>query len=109
MLFEYIAFFILLFTSLIGIFSIVKVITEWIFDDSEIMKKIIILPLYKSDDRFEMMLKTFLVNNKGVIYLVDMGLDEETTAIVEDMIKNYSEVKLINASELSDSIGAIVL
>ncbi|MEG0691668.1 MAG: hypothetical protein RR444_01140 [Oscillospiraceae bacterium] len=33
-LFEYISFFLLIFTSLVGIFSIVKAITEWVFGDS---------------------------------------------------------------------------
>lgn len=108
MLFEYIAFFILLFTSLIGIFAIVKVITEWIFDDSEIMKRVIILPLYKSDDRFLMMLKTFLTNNKGTIFLLDKGLDEQTLTGVKNMIEDYSEVKLISESELSNNVISVV-
>ncbi len=108
LLFEYISFFLLIFTSLVGIFSIVRGITEWIYDDYTQLSPISILQLKEHDEKFEMSLRSFLRKTNGPIIIVDLGLDDEMLAIIQKIKGNREDISIVKDFELHDALNEIL-
>lgn len=100
LLFEYISFFLLVFTSLVGIFSIVRIITEWIYDDNTDLHTISILPLKPNEERVEMLLRSFFSKNEGNVIILDLGIDEKTIEIIKHIKGKRENVAIVKNDEL---------
>ncbi|MFZ2539284.1 MAG: hypothetical protein WAX04_10335 [Oscillospiraceae bacterium] len=108
LLFEYLSFFLLIFTSLVGIFAIVKTINEWIFDDNTQLLPISILQIKEHDDRIEMLLRSFLRKTDGPVIIVDLGIDEEMLTIIQTIKGNGENVSIVKDFELQDALNEML-
>lgn len=104
MLFEYLSFFLFIFTSLVGIFYIVKIITDWIFDENEQLCPILLIGMREHDDKLEMSLRSFLAKNNGQIILVDFGVDAQMLEIIQALKGDRENITIVKDYELCQTI-----
>ena len=107
--FEYISFFLMVFTSLVGIFSLVHMITEWMFDDIQEFRAVSFLQLKDSDDKTELLLRSYFKNNAGKIVIVDEGLDEAMLQLIEVAKGTRNNIIVIKQDELQNVISKVFI
>lgn len=107
-LFEYLSFFLLIFTSLVGIFSIVRAIADWVYGDSSELKPVSILRISGEDDRIEMLIRGFFSKTDGEIIIVDTGCNEEMLKKINIIKGNRENVWLLKKDELQSKLDEIL-
>lgn len=100
---EYISLMFMVFTSLIGIYSIASFITN-LFFSSEYTKNIIkVLPIKGEIENIGILICN-LLDDHGSIILVDCGLTEQTKNKIIELAQIYKKLKLISPYEITEHI-----
>lgn len=104
---EAIGLFVLIFTSLVGIFTLVRLLAEKLLDGAPEEEVISILPVKGHEERVEYLLRALSEKARHKIIVADFGMDEETREIVLRMKAEFQNFNLLDENELDDYIGSL--
>lgn len=101
---EAIGLFVLIFTSLVGIFTLVRLLSERLLDGAPEEEVISILPIKGHEERVEYLLRALSEKSHHKIIVADFGMDEETRGIVLRMRAEHQNLNVLDENELDDYI-----
>lgn len=101
---EYISLMFLVFTSLIGIYSIAHCVTTTFFTATYNKNVIHILPLQGEIENVDIIVCN-LLDDYGKIVLVDYGLHSVTKNKIIDLTQTYKKIKLISRYEIVQMVN----
>lgn len=100
MLFEAVSLFFLIFTSLVGVTALLKLLFESLFG-SEPDRLLHVFPISGEEPGVEYVLRGLLARTGGPIAVLDCGMNEEKRDIVRALIRRYGErLVLLGPDEL---------
>lgn len=102
---EYISLMFLVFTSLIGIYSIAHCITTTFFTSVYNKNVINILPLKGEIENIDIIICN-LLDDYGNIVLVDYGLNSVTKNKIIELTQTYKKLKLISKYEILEIVNS---
>lgn len=101
---ESIGLFVLVFTSLVGIFTLVRLLTDWVYRDAPEEDVISILPLKGHEERIEYLIRGLSAHSQHKIIVADFGMDQETRDIVLRLKAEHQNLCVLQENELDDYI-----
>lgn len=96
---QYIGLFVLLFTSLVGIFTLARLLWTRILEKADMEKSVTLLPLHGREEQIEYLLRN-LGEKEGQIIALDLGADQETLDIVRRFQLGKKKLSLLKKEEL---------
>ncbi len=104
---EAIGLFVLIFTSLVGIFTLIRLLCDGLFGGAAEEDVITILPLKGHTEKTEYILRALMSRANHRIIVADFGMDEETREIVRKLKAERQNLSLLDENELEDYIAAL--
>ena len=99
---EYVSLFVLIFTSLVGIFYIADKISQAIFIRPCRKKGVLVVPFHGKVINIEQVISYILKDNINKIIIWDMGLDNETKEILQKRIRNSNNIEVFDSDQLKN-------
>ncbi len=97
---NYICFFLILFTSIIGTIEIVKMAVELLFNKKLSNNAISILPIKDCSDQLEYIIRGALLKTDGKLIVVDMGVSDNDYTILDRLKNECSRIFIVKKDEL---------
>lgn len=102
----YISLFFMIFTSLIGIHTLVKAVTKRIFDKSKTRHYLRILPLRGETEELECVIRDALDEEEPLV-IIDCGLSDEAKSTVWRMHEDNPALGIITPELLKEYVEGI--
>lgn len=103
---EYISLIFLVFTSLIGIYSIANCITNIFFSSIYTKSVVKFLPLKGDVENVDIVVVN-LLDDYGNLIIIDYGINEKTKNKIIENTHTYKKLKLISPAEIEKHIKLI--
>lgn len=102
---EYILFFFIFSTSLIGMIEVIKTIAEVLFFKKSSRKTLSILPLDQLSEEIEYLIRGALFKTDGQLIVVDMGINESGYSVINKLMEEYARIFVVKQDELCSYLG----
>ena len=102
MIIEALALFFLIFTSLFGIISLIRILASRIFERNIPEKTVSVLPVEGHEDRIEWILRGLLSEKGKRVAVLDLGMDRETREIAGRIAESNPTLAIVELDGVSD-------
>ena len=107
MIIELFSLFFLIFTSLYGIISLIRLLAKRLFDKNKLANAVFLLPLKGHEEEIEYILRGLSLRGGGKIAVVDFGMDPETLEIVRQISEEDRKLSLLDAGAVPDYLAGL--
>lgn len=104
---NYVLFFAIFFTCVIGLFEILKTLYVTFFFHRIKTKTIALLPLSSATEDIEYFIRGALLKTEGQLIIVDMGMNETECNIISRLNERYHRIAIVKQEELCKYISAV--
>lgn len=103
MIIEALTLFFLIFTSLIGIISLIRLLAAWVFERNIQDKAVIVLPVKGHEERIEWIVRSLLSEREHrKVAVLDLGMDSETLEITSKLAGTHTSLVLLDRDGVLD-------
>ena len=103
MIIEALTLFFLIFTSLFGIISIIRLLAVRIFERNIQDKAVTVLPVKGHEERIEWILRSLLSEREHrQVAVLDLGMDSETRELAGKLAGTHPSLILVDRDSISD-------
>ena len=107
MFFQLFSLFFLIFTSLYGIISFIRLLVKRLFDKNKLVNAVFLLPLKGHEEEIEYILRGLCLRGSEKIVIVDFGMDRETREIVRQISEEDRKLSLLDAGAVPDYLAGL--